>query len=90
MTWGAIVLGFTQIILLVNVLYSIWAGKKAEQNPWNANSLEWCAAPVGPGIHGNFEVLPTVYRGPYEYSSPEVEEDWLPQNKEPAKAATAA
>ena len=90
MTWGAIVLGFTQVILLVNVLWSIWAGKKSEQNPWNANSLEWCAAPVGPGIHGNFgPVLPTVYRGPYEYSSPEVEEDWLPQNKDLAQAATA-
>jgi hypothetical protein len=22
-----------------------------------------------------------VYRGPYEFSSPEVEEDWLPQSR---------
>ena len=30
-----------------------------------------------------------VYRGPYEYSSPEVKEDWLPQNK-PLGAGAAA
>jgi hypothetical protein len=28
-----------------------------------------------------------VYRGPYEYSSPEVEEDWLPQTKDLGAAA---
>jgi len=30
-----------------------------------------------------------VYRGPYEYSSPEVKEDWLPQNKQLGTAASA-
>jgi cytochrome c oxidase subunit 1 len=59
-------------------------GKKAEDNPWQANTLEWTAKYPIP--HGNFEALPTVYRGPYEYSSPEAEEDWLPQTK---KLATA-
>ena len=35
-----------------------------------------------PPPHGNFgPVLPTVYRGPYEYSSPEVTEDYLPQSR---------
>ena len=83
MTWGAIILGFSQLLLLGNVIWSIFKGKKSEQNPWNANTLEWCAAPVGPGIHGNFgEFLPVTYRGPYEYSSPETDEDWLPQNKD--------
>ncbi len=82
MTHGAILLGVTQLILLFNVLWSMWRGKPAEANPWKANTLEWTATPVKPG-HGNFgEFLPTVYRGPYEYSSPEVEEDWLPQNKD--------
>ncbi len=80
MTHAAILLGFTQLILLFNVLWSMWKGKKAEQNPWNANTLEWTASPT-PGIHGNFgPVIPTVYRGPYEYASPEVDEDWLPQD----------
>jgi len=83
MTIGAIVLGFTQLLFMGNLIYSIYKGKKSDQNPWKANTLEWCAAPVGPGIHGNFPGrVPHVYRGPYEYASPDVEEDWLPQNKD--------
>ena len=54
-------------------------GYDAGTNPWEANSLEWVATTSPPLAHGNFEELPTVYRGPYEYSSPAVEEDWLPQ-----------
>jgi cytochrome c oxidase subunit 1 len=41
--------------------------------------LEWAAS--SPPPHGNFDAIPVVYRGPYEYSSPEVEEDYLPQNR---------
>ena len=34
-----------------------------------------------PAGHGNFPgAIPTVHRGPYEYASPEVPEDWLPQS----------
>ncbi len=79
-TWSALILGASQIFFLVNFFYSLFAGKKAEQNPWQANTLEW-SAPTPPP-HGNFEVTPTVYRGAYEYSSPEVTEDWLPQDKD--------
>jgi cytochrome c oxidase subunit 1 len=63
----------------------MFRGKKAENNPWNANTLEWLAA--SPPPHGNFETLPTVYRGPYEYGVPERESDFWPQH-EPAVAAT--
>ena len=65
----------------------LFAGKKAERNPWQANTLEW-SAPTPPP-HGNFEVQPVVYRGPYEYSSPEVKEDWLPQDKNLGAGAVA-
>ena len=78
-TWSALILGASQIFFLVNFFWSLFAGKKAERNPWQANTLEWSAATPTP--HGNFEVTPTVYRGPYEYSSPEVKEDWLPQDQ---------
>ncbi|MAE66768.1 MAG: hypothetical protein CMJ18_21070 [Phycisphaeraceae bacterium] len=54
-------------------------GAPAETNPWHANSLEW-AAP-SPPPHENFETIPTVYRGPYEYSPPDVEADFLPQSE---------
>jgi len=82
---SAFVLGFTQLLFLINVLYSLKRGKQAADNPWQANTLEWTA--IYPIPHGNFAALPAVYRGPYEYSAPEVEEDWLPQTK---KLATTA
>ncbi len=70
-----------QVVFFVNVWMSLRSGKKAGNNPWKANTLEW-VAPSPPG-HGNFEELPTVYRGPYEYSHPDREDDYWPQN-EPA------
>jgi len=77
MTYFAILMGFSQFILLANFFYSMFKGKKVGKNPWNANGLEW-TAPSPPG-HGNFTSVPVVYRGPYEYSSPLVEEDYLLQ-----------
>src|SRR5438874_2616548 len=86
-TVSALILGASQIFFLYNFVSSLFAGKKAERNPWQANTLEWTAA--SPPPHGNFEVQPVVYRGPYEYSSPEVKEDWLPQNKQLGAGAAA-
>ncbi|MBI3740738.1 MAG: cytochrome c oxidase subunit I, partial [Chloroflexi bacterium] len=81
MTISAYVLFASQLIFAANFIYSLFKGKRAEANAWQANTLEWCAASSPPLRHGNFETIPTVYRGPYEYSSPEVDEDWLPQNR---------
>jgi cytochrome c oxidase subunit 1 len=86
-TVSAFLLGISQILFLFNFFWSLFAGKKAERNPWQANTLEWIAP--SPPPHGNFEVQPVVYRGPYEYSSPEVPEDWLPQNKNLGPGAAA-
>ena len=86
-TVSALILGASQIFFLYNFVSSLVAGKKAERNPWQANTLEWTAA--SPPPHGNFEAQPVVYRGPYEYSSPEVKEDWLPQNKQLGAGAAA-
>jgi cytochrome c oxidase subunit 1 len=87
-TISALLLGLSQLPFLINFFWSLFAGKKAERNPWRANTLEW-SAPTPPP-HGNFEVQPTVYRGPYEYSSPEVNEDFLPQDSPLAKTAARA
>ena len=78
-TISAIILGIGQIPFVINFFWSLFAGKKAELNPWQSNTLEWVAP--SPPPHGNFDEIPTVYRGPYEYSSPEVMEDFLPQNR---------
>ncbi len=80
MTISAIVLGLAQVLFLVAFVYSAIWGKKAERNPWKANTLEWTLP--SPPAHGNFHPdLPTVYRGPYEYNSDLVEEDYLPQDR---------
>jgi cytochrome c oxidase subunit 1 len=77
-TIGAIGLLLSQIPFLVNLGWSVFRGREAGSNPWRSTTLEW-AAPSPPG-HGNFEVPPRCYRGPYEYSVPGRAEDWFPQN----------
>jgi cytochrome c oxidase subunit 1 len=84
-TVSAILLGLSQIPFVINFFWSLFAGRRAERNPWQANTLEWVAPTPTP--HGNFEAIPTVYRGPYEYSSPEVREDYLPQDRPLAAGA---
>ena len=79
-TVSAFLLGLSQIPFVANFFWSLFSGKKAERNPWKANTLEWSAP--SPPPHGNFDPAPVVYRGAYEYSSPEVEEDYLPQNRQ--------
>ncbi len=83
----AFLLFVSQIPFVVNFFWTLFAGKQVEDNPWQANTLEWSAP--SPPPHGNFGALPEVYRGPYEYSSPEVREDYLPQDRKLAKGSTA-
>ncbi|MDR3637539.1 MAG: cbb3-type cytochrome c oxidase subunit I [Isosphaeraceae bacterium] len=79
MTYSAFGLGLAQLIFAWNFFYSLIAGPKAGPNPWHSNSLEW-AAP-SPPPHYNFETIPTVYHGPYEYSVPGIGKDYLPQTE---------
>jgi len=72
-----VMLGF-QLVFLYNFFRSMFRGEKAGKNPWNANTLEWSAD--SPPPHGNWAELPTVYRGPYEYSHPDRDEDYWPQH----------
>ena len=67
-TYCLIVTILAQFIFFYNFFVSMKNGKKAEANPWKANTLEW-VAPSPPG-HGNFKEMPKVYRGPYEYNVP--------------------
>jgi cytochrome c oxidase subunit 1 len=80
-TWCAIGMVTVQVIFVLNFFLSIFFGPKAGRNPWHSNGLEW-QAPSPPG-HGNFDFQPIVYRGPYEYGSPETDKDYLPQNEPP-------
>ena len=78
-TYSAFCLGLSQIPFIINFFWTLAAGRKAEQNPWLANTLEW-TVPSPPG-HGNFAVTPTVYHGPYEYSVPGAPRDFTPQTQ---------
>ncbi|HVY47623.1 MAG TPA: cbb3-type cytochrome c oxidase subunit I [Minicystis sp.] len=80
---AAFVLGLSQLLFVVNFFQSIFAGKKAEQNPWQVGTLEW--ETTSPPPHHNFDVVPTVVRGPHEYANPEAQRllgrDWLSQTE---------
>jgi len=84
MTICAYILGLVQLILIANFFVSLVRGKRAVDNPWQANTLEWTTS--SPPPKENFHTAPVVYRGPYDYSSPEAKEDWLSQTREPAAA----
>ena len=83
---SAFVMGFSQLIFFANMFYSLFWGPKAERNPWHANTLVW-TAPSPPG-HGNFDIPPVVVRGPYEYSVPGMEADFLPQTAQTPAGVT--
>ena len=75
---AAIVTLSAQFIFLFNFFYSIFRGRLASANPWDANTIEW-TTPRHPK-HGNWPGdIPTVYRWPYDYSKPGAKEDYIPQ-----------
>ncbi len=78
-TISAFGLGVSQIPFMINFLGSLVWGEKAPANPWRATTLEWQTA--SPPVQENFESLPVVYRGAYEYSVPGFEADYLPQTQ---------
>ena len=43
-TVSAIILGAAQILFFVNFFWSAFKGKRATENPWNSNGLEWTTA----------------------------------------------
>src|SRR5436190_9436058 len=73
-----------QIPFIINFFYNAIAGlrgrRNEDSNPWEATTLDWAATSSPPLGHGNFEVVPVVYRGPYEYSPPEDPDSYIPQH----------
>ena len=85
----ALIVGFSQLVFLYNLITSAKFGKKAGKNPWNACSLEWRTPEVPPG-HGNFgKELPVVYRWAYDFSVPGAKEDYIPQDIGPSQVPDA-
>ena len=85
---SAFILGTTQLLFIVNFLMSMWIGKKAGPNPWNATTLEW-TIPSPPG-HGNFgDELPTVHRWPFDYGLPGAKKDYVMQTEAPSQVQSS-
>ena len=87
-TIAAIITVSVQAVFYFNLVWSIFKGKKAGENPWEATTLEWTTA--SPPPHDNFAgETPTVYRGPYEFSVPGAPKDFIMQT-EPEGVEVAA
>src|SRR6266851_18883 len=92
-SYFAFALGISQFVFVYNFLRSVFAGEKAEQNPWQVGTLEWthCSSPPP---HYNFATAPVVVRGPHEFANPEVKKilgrDWIGQAEELPSVSVAA
>ncbi len=77
---AAIATVLAQIVFYFNLVWSIFKGKRAGENPWDATTLEWTTA--SPPPHDNFAGhLPVVYRGPYEFAVPGAANDFVMQTE---------
>ena len=62
------VLGVATLIFAYNIVSSWRGGPRAAANPWRALTLEWQVSSPPPIF--NFDRVPTVVGGPYEYGVP--------------------
>lgn len=70
-TWSAIVMGFAQIIFVINFVHAVFFKKeKASDNPWEVGTLEWTIP--SPAPHFNFKDIPVVKCGPHELGNPNI------------------
>lgn len=65
-TVGSWILVLGIIIMFVNLFIALKNGAKASANPWGGETLEW-KTPSPPPLE-NFDEIPTVTTGPYDYS----------------------
>jgi cytochrome c oxidase subunit 1 len=61
-------LGAAQLVFLYNMIVSWRFGPRAPDNPWRAKTIEWQVSSPPPRF--NFERIPRVVGGPYEFGVP--------------------
>lgn len=64
-TIGSWILIAGLVWIFLNLFHALRKGERAEDNPWGGATLEWQIP--SPPPKGNFEKIPTVERGPYEF-----------------------
>ena len=64
-TIGSWILIAGLVLMFVNLFLSLFRGEKVGENPWGGATLEWQIS--SPPPMENFEKIPVVERGPYEY-----------------------
>jgi len=67
-TLSSFLLGIATLIFVYNTVASWRGGPRAEANPWRALTLEWQVSSPPPVF--NFDRVPLVVGGPYEYGVP--------------------
>src|SRR3954464_14056254 len=65
---ASFMLGLSTLIFVYNMVASWRGGPRAPANPWRALTLEWQVSSPPPIF--NFDRVPTVVGGPYEYGVP--------------------
>jgi cytochrome c oxidase subunit I len=65
---SSFILGLSTLIFAYNMVASWRGGPRAASNPWRALTLEWQVSSPPPIF--NFDTIPTVVGGPYEYGVP--------------------
>jgi cytochrome c oxidase subunit 1 len=86
-TFAAIITALAQFVFVVNFFWSLFKGKKASINPWEATTLEWTVP--SPPPHDNFAgKIPVVNHGPYEYGVPGAPRDFVMQTDPPLQVKT--
>ena len=65
-TIGSWILITGLILIFTNLFHALRKGEKAKDNPWGGATLEW-QIPSPPPIE-NFEKIPIVGKGPYDYT----------------------
>ncbi|MGH7904050.1 MAG: cytochrome c oxidase subunit I [Candidatus Dormibacteraceae bacterium] len=69
-TASAWVIGMSMVVFAANLVYSfVFARQVAGENPWHSLSLEWQL--TSPVPLDNFDQIPFIQSGPYEYGVPD-------------------
>jgi cytochrome c oxidase subunit 1 len=63
---GSFIMVIGIFMMLANLLASLFVGSKAPANPWGGATLEW-SLPSPPSSE-DFEEIPTITHGPYEFN----------------------